>query len=156
MNEHQIFNELKKILTDKSLKKIQESIIYKESDGSVVLFDKYTIVSENNGVLIKKNGNELITLSTLQIAVTYCTFEKKNMINQLLDIERLDRKLTDSTIKYQVHKRLAENSKSSEDRALYLTKMQEDFSKRRRTKEYLNIYINQARHYQQKIFESLA
>ena len=156
MNEHQLFNELKKLLTDNSLKKIKEAIIYRENDGSVVLFDTYAILSEDNGFLILKNGNELISLSTLQIAVTYCTFDKKNMINQLLDIERLDRKFTDSSIKYQVHKRLAKNSKNIEDKGLYLIKMQEDFIKKRKTRQYLETYINQAKTYQQKIFESLA
>lgn len=157
MNEHQIFNELKKLFTDNSLKKIKEAIIYKENDGSVVLFDTYTILpDETTGFLILKNGNELISLSSLQIAVTYCTFDKKNMINQLLDIERLDRKFTDSSIKYQVHKRLAKNSKNPEDKGLYLIKMQEDFTKRRKTKRYLDIYIDQAKNFQRKIFETLA
>lgn len=156
MNEQQLFHELKKILTDRALTKIKESIVYKEPDGSVVLFDAYTIETTDSGYSVSKHKNEIISVSSLQVAVTYCTFDKRNMINQLLDIERLDRRLTDAEVNYQIHKRLSENSKNVEDRALYRIKMQEDAVKRKRMKEYLNTYINQAKHYQQKIFESLA
>ena len=156
MNEEQIFNELKRLFTDNYLDKIKKSIIYKDDDGSVVLFGSYSIRKTNNGYLVEKYGNYLIELSSLQIAVTYCTFDKKNMVNQLLDIERLDRKLTDSNVNLEVHKRMSEKAKNLDDKALYLIKMNEDVVKKQRTKQYLNLYITQAKSYQQKIFESLA
>lgn len=156
MTEDQLFNELNKLFTDRFLNKIKKSIIYKENDGSVILFDAYSIKRTNTGFLVEKYGNYLIELSSLQIAVTYCTFDKKNMINQILDIERLDRKLTDADVNLQVHKRMSEKAKTVDDKALYLTKMNEDIVKKQKTKRYLSFYIDQAKDYQQKIFESLA
>ena len=156
MTEDQLFSELKKLFTDSYLNKIKKSIIYKDDDGSVVLFDMYNIKKTNTGFRVEKYGNYLIELSSLQIAVTYCTFDKKNLINQLFDIERLDRKLTDSDVNLQVHKRMSERAKTIDDKSLYLTKMNEDIVKKQKTKRYLSFYIDQAKDYQQKIFESLA
>lgn len=134
--------------------KIRDLFIVRENDGSYNLFGRYVIVPTNIGTykVILEEENLELDFSLLRYAVTWCVFQKNNKYKELKRIYELDGLLSGIDVSIEQHKKLALKTVGSDDRYIYLAKLEEDKRKKRIFMNELNSYAEQSKYWQTKKF----
>lgn len=134
--------------------KIKDLFIVRENDGSYNLFGRYVICPTKIGtyrVIVQEENIEL-DFSILRYAVTWCVFQKNNKMKEINRIYELDGILSGIDVHIEQHKKLLQKTKDSDDRYIYLAKLQEDKRKKRFIMKELNSYAEQSKYWQTKKF----
>lgn len=134
--------------------KIRDLFIVREDDGSYNLFGRYIIIPTKYGsykVTVQEDNIEL-DFSLLRYAVTWCVFQKNNRYKEINRIYELDGLLSGLNVSIEQHKKLAIKTKNSDDRFIYLAKLEEDKRKKRLFLNELNNYAEQSKYWQNKKF----
>ena len=134
--------------------KIKDLFIVRENDGSYNLFGRYIINPTKSGLytVTDQYENIILNFSILRHAVTWCVFQKNNKYKEINRIYELDNMLSGIDVSIQQHRKLAEKTKDSNDRYIYLAKLQEDKRKKRMFLNELNSYAEQSKYWQTKKF----
>jgi hypothetical protein len=134
--------------------KIKDLFIVREDDGSYNLFGRYLINPSKTGVYtvtdLYENNN--LDFCVLRHAVTWCVFQKNNKYKEIKRIHELDSLLSGIDVSIQQHRKLAEKTKNSNDKFIYLAKLQEDKRKKLMLLNELNSYAEQSKYWQTKKF----
>lgn len=135
--------------------KIQDLFIVREYDGTYNLFGRYIVTPTKDGYYVITILEENINLefSTLRHAVTWCVFQKNNKYKEIKRIYELDGLIGSLNVNIEQHRRLMNKSKSSEDKYIYLAKLEEDKRKKRLALEEINGYAELSKYWQNKKFQ---
>lgn len=145
--------KLEHFLTKELLHTFDDIVIFKNDDGSYELFNKYHIFEDRTGYKISVNrSSNMKTFSSLKNAVTWCSFDNRNRINQAKRIEQLDQMLIGMDANISVHRNLVNKAKNMEYRLIYIAKMSEEQSKRKRIVEEMTSFINESKNWQTEKF----
>lgn len=135
--------------------KIQDLFIVREYDGTYNLFGRYIVTPTKDGYYVITILEENINLefSTLRHAVTWCVFQKNNKYKEIKRIYELDGLIGSLNVNIEQHRRLMNKSRSSEDKYIYLAKLEEDKRKKRLALEEINGYAELSKYWQNKKFQ---
>lgn len=135
--------------------KIHDLLIVREDDGSYILFGKYIVIPTNNGFYeasLLKEPEKTVEFSSLKHAVTWCVFEKNKKMKDVGRIAELDNMLGSLEVQIAQHKRMVDKHKSSEDKYIYMAKLNEAKRKKVLALQEINNYVAMSKYWQNSKF----
>jgi len=148
--------QLEKLMKTEFVGQLEDVIIFQNPDNSYELFNMYHInKNENNEYIVQMNTTYTVhNFNTLKHAVAWCTYDKRNMLYQSNRILKLDNLLAGLEVDISLHTKMFKNSKTTDDRLIFLSKLSEDKLKKRRITDELYTYINDSKKWQTKRFNT--
>ena len=149
-----IEKKLNNIISTNEFSKLQDVVIFQNTDGTYQLFNKYHIRKrgDNDIIVSLNNGDDINSFFNLKNAVCWCVFDKLGKYVSAKRIIDLDRHLTSIEVHISIHSKMFKKSKKTEDKLIYLAKLNEDKHKKRYMSEELSNYIRDSYAWQQKRF----
>jgi len=149
-----IDRKLDNMIATSEFAKLQDVVIFQDIDGTYNLFNKYHIRKKdvNNIVVSLNNGDDVNSFFSMKNAVCWCVFDKigkYQLANRVID---LDMHLSSVEVHISIHSKLFKKAKKTEDKLIYLAKLNEDKFQKKAMSEELNQYIANSYAWQQKRF----
>jgi len=144
-----VVTKLNKFFEEELQSELRDILITKDANGTYSLFGKYTISPSSHGYFKVKAKNLYVEFSTLKNALAYVTLHNSGRYQEARRIQRLDLSLCSVNIELQVHRNILKNT---DNKLLYIIKIQEETIKRRRIVEEIKSYINSSIQLQAKRF----
>ena len=151
---NKIDRKLDKMISNSEFAKLQDVVIFKDTDGTYSLFNKYHIKKKdaNDIVVSLNNGDDVNSFFSMKNAVCWCVMDKigkYQLANRVID---LDMHLSSVEVHISIHSKLFKKAKKTEDKLIYLAKLNEDKFQKKSMSEELNKYIVNSYAWQQKRF----
>lgn len=143
-----VVTKLNKFFEEELQSELRDILITKDTSGTYSLFGKYTI-NPSDGYFKVKSKNLYVEFSTLKNALAYVTLHNNEKYKEANMIQRLDLRLCSINVELQVHRNILKNT---DNKLLYIIKIQEETIKRRRIVEEIKSYINTSIRIQAKRF----
>jgi hypothetical protein len=155
MINDKLFTKLTKTIPKKDIEKLQDLSVFREPNGTYSLFNKYKI-SKTNGLFYVEIDRvaDKKEFNVLKNAVAWCTYDKRNRINDSERILHLDIKLSGIEAEIEVHQKLVKRTKKTEEKLIYLAKLGEEKMERKRINDELTGYVYNSRNWQENRFNS--
>ena len=136
--------------------KLQDVVIFQDTDGTYSLFNKYHIRKKdvNNVTVSLNNGDDVNSFFSMKNAVCWCVLDKigkYQLANRVID---LDMHLSSLEVHISIHSKLFKKAKKTEDKLIYLAKLNQDKLQQKAMSEELSKYIQDSYIWQQKRFSS--
>jgi len=146
--------QLEKLMQTEILGELEDVIIFQNLDGSYELFNTYTISKnkQNEYIVTMHTTHTECSFYSLKHAVAWCTFDKRNMIYQSTRILQLDNLLAGLEVDISLHSKIFKNTKNSDDKLIFLAKLNEDRMKKKQFTDEIYTYINDSKKWQTKRF----
>ena len=149
-----IDRKLDNMITTAEFAKLQDVVIFQDTDGTYSLFNKYHINKKdvNNITVSLNNGDDVNSFFSMKNAVCWCVLDKigkYQLANRVID---LDMHLSSVEVHISIHSKLFKKAKKTEDKLIYLAKLNEDKFQKKSMSEELNKYIVNSYAWQQKRF----
>ena len=149
-----IDRKLDNMITTSEFAKLQDVVIFQDTDGTYSLFNKYHIRKKdvNNITVSLNNGDDVNSFFSMKNAVCWCVLDKigkYQLANRVID---LDMHLSSVEVHISIHSKLFKKAKKTEDKLIYLAKLNEDKFQKKSMSEELNKYIVNSYAWQQKRF----
>lgn len=122
--------------------------VLKSLNGDHFVFGKYLIKSINGSYSVTQENGHDIVFSTLKVAITWCVFHDKKLMTECKEIEKVDFKLYSVEIDISQHNKILNNTKDTQIRMIYYSKLEDDDDRKKILLEKLNKYINMSRRWQ--------
>ena len=153
---NKIDRKLDKMISNSEFAKLQDVVIFKDTDGTYSLFNKYHIKKKdaNDIVVSLNNGDDVNSFFSIKNAVCWCVLDKigkYQLANRVID---LDMHLSSVEVHISIHSKLFKKAKKTEDKLIYLAKLNEDKFQKKAMSDELNQYIENSYAWQQKRFDS--
>lgn len=133
-----------------------DNIIFKDDHG-YQLFGKYTIIKSHEDYKVSKHPTDTVKgFGSLRNAVTWVTFDKRNLIVEANRVIELDKILSGTEFSIKVHEQLSAKAKSMDHKLIYLAKLKEDKLKKKYVLAELNSYVDDIKDWQLKKFKEQA
>jgi hypothetical protein len=150
-----IFNKLKKVIPADTINSLADLSVFRDTDGSYHLFDKYVIRRVNDEYEVSVNLVDTTkTFYTLKHAVAWCTYDRRNKIVDSNRIYDLDKKVAGLESTIQGHQKLIKSAKNMDDKLIYLAKLGEEKMKKRQLYDELSHYISISKTWQTNRFNT--
>lgn len=134
-----IVTKLNKFFEEELQSELRDILITKDANGIYSLFGKYTISPTSQGYYKVKSKGLFTEFTTIKNALAFVTLHNAGKFSEANQIQRLDLRLCSINIELQVHRNIL---KTTDNRLLYIIKIQEETIKRRRIVEEIKSYIN--------------
>ena len=149
-----IDRKLDNMIATSEFAKLQDVVIFQDTDGTYNLFNKYHIKKKdvNNIIVSLNNGDDVNSFFSMKNAVCWCVLDKigkYQLANRVID---LDLHLNSVEVHISIHSKLFKKAKKTEDKLIYLAKLNEDKLQKRAMSDELNKYITNSYAWQQKRF----
>jgi hypothetical protein len=149
-----IDRKLDKMIKTSEFAKLQDVVIFQDTDGIYNLFNKYYIKKKdtNDIVVSLNNGDDVNSFFSMKNAVCWCVLDKigkYQLANRVID---LDMNLSSVEVHISIHAKLFKKAKKTEDKLIYLAKLNEDKFQKKAMSEELNRYVENSYAWQQKRF----
>jgi hypothetical protein len=149
-----IDRKLDNMIATSEFAKLQDVVIFQDTDGTYSLFNKYHIRKKdvNNITVSLNNGDDVNSFFSMKNAVCWCVLDKigkYQLANRVID---LDMHLSSVEVHISIHSKLFKKAKKTEDKLIYLAKLNEDKFQKKTMSEELNKYIVNSYAWQQKRF----
>jgi hypothetical protein len=147
--------KLAKTISAVDMEKLEDLSISQDSDGSYHLYNKYRITRNNEmyHVELHRIADKKV-FNVLKNAVAWCSFDKRNNIQDSDRIVYLDNRLAGIEVEIQVHQKLVKHTKKTEEKLIYLAKLGEEKMERKMINEELSKYILNSRNWQERRLSS--
>jgi hypothetical protein len=134
--------------------KLQDVVIFKDIDGTYNMFNKYHIKKKdvNDVVVSLNNGDDVNSFFNMKNAVCWCVLDKIGKYTLANRVIELDMSLSSVEVHLSIHSRMFKKSKKTEDKLIYLAKLNEDKFQKKIMSEELEKYISHSYIWQQKRF----
>ena len=145
---------IEKFVSQQLLQNLQDIVIYQENDGSYKLFNAYTISKnpQKEYVVTGNTANANTKFYVLKNAVSWCIFDKRNKMYEARRITELDNKLVSIDVDINIHQNLFKKSKVTDDKLMYLAKLNEDRIKKKNIIRELEVYVTESNSWQKQRF----
>jgi hypothetical protein len=149
-----IDRKLNKMITTSEFAKLQDVVIFQDNDGTYSLFNKYHIKKKdtNNIIVSLNNGDVVNSFFSLKNAVCWCVMDKIGKYHLANRVIVLDMNLSSMEVHISIHSRLFKKSKKTEDKLIYLAKLNQDKLQKKAMSEELDQYIRDSYYWQQRRF----
>ena len=149
-----IDRKLDNMIATSEFAKLQDVVIFKDVDGTYNLFNKYHITKKdmNDIVVSLNNGDNINSFFSMKNAVCWCVLDKIGKYNLANRVIQLDMSLSSVEVHISIHSRMFKKSKKTEDKLIYLAKLNEDKFQKKAMSEELQKYIAHSYVWQQKRF----
>jgi hypothetical protein len=139
-----------KLMKSDALGELEDIIIFQNNDGSYELFNGYVITRsiDNAYVVTMLTTHTTHTFYTLKNAVTWCIFDKRNMIYESNRIIILDNLQGGLEVDIALHSKMFKNTRNSDNKLIFLAKLNEDKMKKKQINDELFVYINNSKKWQ--------
>ena len=149
-----IDRKLDNMIATSEFAKLQDVVIFQDTDGTYSLFNKYHIRKKdvNNIVVSLNNGDDVNSFFSMKTAVCWCVLDKigkYQLANRVID---LDMYLSSVEVHISIHSKLFKKAKKTEDKLIYLAKLNQDKLQKTAMSEELSKYIQDSYNWQQKRF----
>lgn len=143
------------MITKELSKKIGDLLVFRDEEGTYMLFGKFKIVPENDSFLLfdLRNDSLVHNFTNLKNAVTYCVFDNNKKYKELKRIIDLDDQLAGIEVILSQHKKLVEKTENYEDRSIYMAKLVEGRRKKENMLQEIKSYISISKYWQHRKFE---
>jgi len=152
MTNAKVIEKLTKFVSKELTDSVGDVAIFKNNDGTYMLFNDYTIYKTDNEDYTVKNGPESVSLSSLKHAVTWCIYDRRHKTSDTNRIVELDQMLGSVDVAINIHKRLLKKCKNAEDKFIHLAKLSREQTKRKYFQDELLSYINESKKWQKEKF----
>ena len=131
-----------------------ELIIFQNEIGDYELFNSYNIhkTTDKEFIVSLKHTHTEIVFYTLKNAVTWCVYDKRNMLYEANRIIELDTRLDGIEVDISIHQNLFKKAKDEDNKLIFLSKLSDDRIKKRTYTEELNGYANESKRWQTNRF----
>ena len=149
-----IDRKLDNMIATSEFAKLQDVVIFKDIDGTYNLFNKYHIKKKdvNDIVVSLNNGDDVNSFFSMKNAVCWCVLDKIGKYTLANRVIELDMSLSSVEVHLSIHSRMFKKSKKTEDKLIYLAKLNEDKFQKKLMSEELEKYIRHSYVWQQKRF----
>lgn len=149
-----IDKKLDRMIATSEFAKLQDVVIFQDNDGTYNLFNKYHIKKKdtNDIVVFLNNGDDVNSFFSMKNAVCWCVMDKigkYHLANRVID---LDMNLSSVEVHIAIHSKLFKKAKKTEDKLIYLAKLNQDKLQKKEMSEELDQYIRDSYHWQQRRF----
>ena len=149
-----IDRKLDNMISTSEFAKLQDVVIFQDTDGTYSLFNKYHIRKKdvNNVTVSLNNGDDVNSFFSMKNAVCWCVLDKigkYQLANRVID---LDMHLSSLEVHISIHSKLFKKAKKTEDKLIYLAKLNQDKLQKSAMSEELSKYIQDSYIWQQKRF----
>ena len=125
---NKIDKKLDKMISNSEFAKLQDVVIFKDTDGTYSLFNKYHIKKKdiNDIVVSLNNGDDVNSFCNMKNAVCWCVLDKigkYQLANRVID---LDMNLSSVDVHISIHSRLFKKAKKTEDQLIYWANLNHD------------------------------
>jgi len=149
-----IDRKLDNMIATSEFAKLQDVVIFQDTDGTYSLFNKYHIRKKdvNNITVSLNNGDDVNSFFSMKNAVCWCVLDKigkYQLANRVID---LDMHLSSLEVHISIHSKLFKKAKKTEDKLIYLAKLNQDKLQKSAMSEELSKYIQDSYIWQQKRF----
>ena len=153
---NKIDRKLDKIISNSEFAKLQDVVIFKDTDGTFNLFNKYHIKKKdvNDIVVSLNNGDDVNSFFNMKNAVCWCVLDKIGKYHLANRVINLDMHLSSLEVHISIHSKLFKKAKKTEDKLIYLAKLNQDKLQKSAMSEELSKYIQDSYIWQQKRFSS--
>jgi hypothetical protein len=151
---NKIDRKLDKMISNTEFAKLQDVVIFKDTDGTFNLFNKYHIKKKdaNDIVVSLNNGDDVNSFFSMKNAVCWCVLDKIGKYQLADRVIDLDMHLSSVEVHISIHSRLFKKAKKTEDKLIYLAKLNQDKLQKTAMSEELSKYIQDSYTWQQKRF----
>jgi len=153
---NKIDRKLDNMIKTSEFSKLQDVVIFQDTNGTYSLFNKYHIKKKdtNDVVVSLNNGDDVNSFCNMKNAVCWCVLDKigkYQLANRVID---LDMHLSSVEVHITIHSRLFKKARKTEDKLIYLAKLNQDKLQQKAMSEELSKYIQDSYVWQQKRFSS--
>ena len=151
---NKIDRKLDKMISNSEFAKLQDVVIFKDTDGTFNLFNKYHIKKKdvNDIVVSLNNGDDVNSFFNMKNAVCWCVLDKIGKYHLADRVINLDMHLSSLEVHISIHSKLFKKAKKTEDKLIYLAKLNQDKLQKTAMSEELSKYIQDSYNWQQKRF----
>ena len=151
---NKIDKKLDKMISNSEFAKLQDVVIFKDTDGTFNLFNKYHIRKKDatDIVVSLNNGDDVNSFFNMKNAVCWCVLDKIGKYQLADRVIDLDMHLSSVEVHISIHSRLFKKAKKTEDKLIYLAKLNQDKLQKTAMSEELSKYIQDSYNWQQKRF----
>lgn len=155
INDIELERKFNKMISSKEIDELQDISIFETSKDNYIVFKKYYVVkkSKTNIDVSLANGEVIYSFSSMRNAICWCIFDKRGKYVLANRIITLDRSISNEEAQINIHKNLFKKSKKTEDKLIFLAKLNEDKLKRNTMYQELENYINQSDYWQKHKFK---
>lgn len=153
---NKIDKKFDKMVSNSEFAKLRDVVIFQDTNGTYSLFNKYHIKKKdtNDIVVFLNNGDDVNSFCNMKNAVCWCVLDKigkYQLANRVID---LDMCLSSVEVHISIHSKLFKKAKKTEDKLIYLSKLNQDKLQQKAMSEELSKYIQDSYIWQQKRFNS--
>ena len=151
---NKIDRKLDKIMSNSEFAKLQDVVIFKDTNGTYSLFNKYHIKRKDTTdvVVSLNNGDDVNSFFSMKNAVCWCVLDKIGKYQLADRVINLDMHLSSLEVHISIHSKLFKKAKKTEDKLIYLAKLNQDKLQKTAMSEELSKYIQDSYNWQQKRF----
>jgi hypothetical protein len=151
---NKVEKRLDSIIATSEFSKLQDVIIFQDTDGAYKLFNKYSLkkTSDTDVVVSLIKGDEINCFFSIKNAVCWCVFDKLGKYRLADRVIDLDMSLSSVEVHIAIHSKLFKKAKKTEDKLIYLAKLNQDRLQKKAMSEELSQYIQNSYTWQQKRF----
>jgi hypothetical protein len=155
MNDIELENKFNRIISKKEINALQDISILETSSDNYIVFKKYHIVkkSKTDVDVFLTNGDLVHSFSSTRNAICWCIFDKSGKYVSAKRIITLDQGISNEEVQINIHKRLLKKSTKTDDKLIFLAKLNEDKFRRSLMCQELASYIWQSDYWQKQKFK---
>jgi hypothetical protein len=147
-------NKLEKFFNKELTSELKDVMIINDGDNNYELFGKYYISPMSSGYfkVTVKTSYDTHDFASVKNAVAWCTFDNAKKYSEANRIKDLDLRLCSMEVDLAIHKKMVKNTKDSNNKWIYIIKLQEDTLKKKMMLREINSYINTSKTIQAQKF----
>ena len=152
MNE-QVLDRMSSFFYNELLKNLSNVFIFKDDDNSYLLYDRYYVTKTDKGIEVTlKYGHNNKVFNTLQNAVTWCIYDKRNKIDIANRVEFLDQMISGLNSSISINKKIIDGKNDLDTKYIALAKLSESKYKKKNMMNELLGYVRDSKEWQLKQF----
>jgi hypothetical protein len=155
INDIDLERKFNRMISSREIDDLQDISIFEMSKDNYVVFKRYHIAkkSKTDIDVTLTNGDLVHSFSSMRNAICWCIFDKRGKYVLADRIITLDRSISNEEVQINVHKNLFRKSKKTEDKLIFLAKLNEDKFRRSTMYQELEGYVNQSDYWQKHQFK---
>ncbi len=147
--------KLDNLILTNEFSKLQDVVIFQDVDGTYKLFNKYSLKKSSTSDVVVSliKGDDINSFFSIKNAVCWCVLDKLgkyNLANRVID---LDMSLSSVEVHISIHLNLFKKAKKTDDKLIFLAKLNEDKFRRSSMYQELESYVGQSDYWQQHQFK---
>ena len=155
MNDIELERKFSRMIDSRELDDLQDISIFETSKDNYVVFKNYNVIKKSKTDVDVRliNGDLVHSFSSMRNAICWCIFDKRGKYVLASRIITLDRSISNEEVQINVHNNLFKKAKKTDDKLIFLAKLNEDKFRRSSMYRELENYVGQSDYWQQHQFK---